>query len=229
MANSRPTIEPFKGENFPNWKFRVEMLLSEFDVLECVGDQFQKSLKKADDKAAKKDAKAKNIIVQSVADSHLNILRGKATAYEMWRVLTETYEKKGLCGKLMIKRKMLGMKQGDSESIQDYIQRFDAVMSELASVDPDSIMKSEEVVCNFLMGVHPKFGTVVTIIENMDQDDVSLEFVKRRLQNEEEKSKSSSVGMSSSKPSAMTFHASKQPTKTVVWKSWSLPETLFLE
>lgn len=95
MANARPvTIDQFKGENFTNWKFRVEMLLAEYDVLDCVTNQsFVKSITKGDEKAVKKDTKAKNILVKCVADSHLSILKGKQTSYQMWRALIETREK----------------------------------------------------------------------------------------------------------------------------------------
>uniref|UniRef100_A0A8D8WYB7 Copia protein n=1 Tax=Cacopsylla melanoneura TaxID=428564 RepID=A0A8D8WYB7_9HEMI len=187
MALSRPSIEPFRGENFLTWKFRVQSLLAECDVLECVEREATvKSVKKGEEKALKKDAKAKNIIVQCVADSHVSILQGKATAYDMWKSLSDSYEKKGLCGKMILKKKLLSMKMSDSETVQEYTQRFETVISELKTVD-DSVMKTDELICNYMMGLHEKFNTIVSLIESQDPDELTFEYVKRRMKNEEEK------------------------------------------
>lgn len=159
-------------------------------------------------KVLKKDAKAKNLIVQCIADSHLGIIREKETAHEMWRALENTYEKKGLCGTLMKKRKLLGMKMIENEPIQQYIQRFDAVITELrSSVDPDTEIKDDELVCNFLMGVSKKYDTVVSIIESMDSSEVTFEFIKRRLRNEDEKNSTVVKSENSVKP--VSFNASR--------------------
>lgn len=56
------------------------------------------------------------------------------------------------------------------------------------------------------MGVHERFST---IIENMSQDNVTFEYVKRKLQNDDEKLKSSSSNNVTSKSDPMTFQASK--------------------
>uniref|UniRef100_A0A8D8ZCS3 Copia protein n=1 Tax=Cacopsylla melanoneura TaxID=428564 RepID=A0A8D8ZCS3_9HEMI len=104
----RTTIDPFNGVNFQTWKFRMESLLSEYDCLECVQNKMStKPNKQLDEKMIKRDAKARNCIVQNLADSHLNTVRGCTTAYEMWKTLSETYERKGLCGKIMLKKKLL--------------------------------------------------------------------------------------------------------------------------
>uniref|UniRef100_A0A8D8YYP1 Uncharacterized protein n=1 Tax=Cacopsylla melanoneura TaxID=428564 RepID=A0A8D8YYP1_9HEMI len=98
----------------------------------------------------------------------------------MWKSLSDSYEKKGLCGKMILKKKLL------SETVQEYTQRFETVISELKTVD-DSVMKTDELICNYMMGLHEKFNTIVSLIESQDPDELTFEYVKRRMKNEEEK------------------------------------------
>ncbi|KAG5870258.1 hypothetical protein JTB14_012268 [Gonioctena quinquepunctata] len=67
-------IVQFHGENFSTWKFRVEVILQEYGVFECLTKD-----PPADEAARKnfdqQDNKAKSIIIQCVADSHLEYVR----------------------------------------------------------------------------------------------------------------------------------------------------------
>ncbi|KAG5897999.1 hypothetical protein JTB14_007944 [Gonioctena quinquepunctata] len=64
-------ILQFHGENFSTWKFGVEVILQEYDVFEC------STKDPSADEAARKnfDQRAKSIIIQCVADSHLEYVR----------------------------------------------------------------------------------------------------------------------------------------------------------
>ncbi|KAI5747542.1 hypothetical protein M8J77_015823 [Diaphorina citri] len=185
MAGVQMRIEPFNGSNFQNWKYRVEGQLSEQDCKICLEPSFKEVLSKGnDEKAVKKDNRAKNIIIQCLHDNQLTIVREKETAYDMWQALNDTYEKKGLCGKMLLKKKLLGLRMTQNETIDNYILRFESVLNELKSVDTE--MTEEDKICTLLMGVDKKYNTVVSIIESMDLE-VTYEFVKRRLKNEDEK------------------------------------------
>lgn len=180
------SIESFNGTNFPAWKFRMKCLLAEHDCSANIETKIRnKGGKKFDEKELRKDAKAKNLIVQNVADSHLSLLQNCDCAYEMWKILTDQFEKKGMCGKIMIKKKLMNMKMNNDESVQDYSQRFDTVVSELKSLEEE--VKDSEILCQYLIGINEKYSTLVSIIENMKEEDLSLDYVKRRLLNEEEK------------------------------------------
>lgn len=196
MAASKPAIEQFKGDNFQNWKFRVESLLLENDLIECVENaKFPKLIDK-DNNARKKDNRAKNLIIQSIHDSKLSIVRGKPTAYSMWLALVDMFEKKGLCGKLMLKKKLLNMKMTQSETVDEYVQRFEKVIEELEATGDDDEMSDEDKICNLLMGLTSKFDLAIHIIESLP--DMTFEKVKKHLRNEEEKLMSRNSGHSNS-------------------------------
>uniref|UniRef100_A0A8D9E7F0 Retrovirus-related Pol polyprotein from transposon TNT 1-94 n=1 Tax=Cacopsylla melanoneura TaxID=428564 RepID=A0A8D9E7F0_9HEMI len=149
MATSvQVRIEPFNGSNFQNWKFRVEGQLLENDCKVCLEPSFQKQLEKGEEKAIKKDNRAKNILIQCLRP--LTIVREKRTAFDMWRALSETYEKKGMCGKILLKKKLLGTRMTPNETIDNYILRFESVLSELRTVDSE--MSEDDTICSFLMG-----------------------------------------------------------------------------
>lgn len=116
MAFSRSYNVPlFNGDNFLNWKFRMESLLTEHDVVASVkyenyltDDSTDTSGSKMDKPERKrKDNVAKNIIVQCIHDNQLNLLRNKNSAYEMWNALIDTFQKKGLSGKLVLKKEIV--------------------------------------------------------------------------------------------------------------------------
>ncbi|KAI5734853.1 hypothetical protein M8J77_011241 [Diaphorina citri] len=106
----------FNGEGFNSWKFRMENLLSEQGVLGAINSKdFTTVGTTAEiEKAVKLDCKAKNLIVQCVGDSQLNSLRNKTSAYEMWVTLVNNFEKKGLCGKLIVGKEKIILNQNEA-------------------------------------------------------------------------------------------------------------------
>lgn len=101
-------IPLFDGSNFSNWKFRMQTLLNELDLLEFVeGDykvqvQFleadtaiETTRKRAELKALeKRDQKCRSQIIQRVADSHLEYVKDFQSANAIWNSLSETFERK---------------------------------------------------------------------------------------------------------------------------------------
>lgn len=74
-------VEPLVGSNYYNWKFRMEMILAEHNVLEYVTEETKPSSLTSE--PAKKDFKindnkAKSIIVQCVDDSQLECFKRHA-------------------------------------------------------------------------------------------------------------------------------------------------------
>jgi len=71
-------ITQFAGTNFPSLKFRVETLLEEFGVRACLTDIEPSSTQRVElEKWQKDDKKCKSLIVQCVADSHLEYVMAK--------------------------------------------------------------------------------------------------------------------------------------------------------
>lgn len=89
-AKEKYLITPFAGNNFNAWSFRLESILKEQGALKAIEEE-----NFAEDEAnAKTEAKAEAIIIGTVADSHLEYLRDKKTAYAMYKNLKDSFEKK---------------------------------------------------------------------------------------------------------------------------------------
>ena len=111
-------IPLFDGSNFGNWKFRIETLLTELELLELTemsyvdrvqflseGTAAEKTKKEKELEVwAKKDKKCRNQIVQRIADSHLEYAKDRETAFDIWKSLTGTFERKGIASHLLIRK-----------------------------------------------------------------------------------------------------------------------------
>lgn len=178
------SIEPLSGNNYHTWKFRIELILEEREVLDYV--KCQVALEEA--AAKKKDNKAKSILVQCIEDSEIESLRDCKTAYEMWKMLGNKYEKKGLPGQLYLKRKLLSMKLKENECPIKFVEEFDSLVRQLKSANIE--ITDEDLICNFLLSLPSSYNTFVTVIENLSG--VTFEMVKNKLLAENEKRKISS-------------------------------------
>lgn len=172
-------IEPLNGNNYNNWKFRMEMILAENEVKKLVENEVDAT--KSDE--VKKDNKAKSLIIQCVDDSQLESLRDCQTAYAMWNVLDGKYEKKGLPGQLFLKKKLLSMRLKENESLIKFIEDFENIIRQLKSAKVD--MKDDDMICTLLLSLPKSYETIATVIENVPG--VTYEEVKVKLLAESEK------------------------------------------
>uniref|UniRef100_A0A1Y1MQF0 Endonuclease n=2 Tax=Photinus pyralis TaxID=7054 RepID=A0A1Y1MQF0_PHOPY len=180
-------IDQLTGDNYFNWKFRMQMILDENGVIDCI--EKQTDVTKLNEEGAKKfkknDSKARSLIVQCVVDDLLECLRDKSDAFSMWTVLENKFEKKGLTGQLFLKRKMLSMKLKEGEPLAAFILEFEDVLRQLKASKVN--MDEKDVICNLLLALPKSYETVVTVIENMEPGSLTYEDVKKRLLSEEEK------------------------------------------
>lgn len=210
--NNNYNIEPLNANNFHTWKFRMEMLLLEKGVNDMAKNAFNEdnySEEREREKAKRKDNMCKNLIVQCLGDSQIDLVRGKKTAHDMWRCLEDMYEQKGLSGQLHLKRKLMSLKMKEGDDIESFLLKFDGVVHELKATGAD--IKEEDLACNLLMALPMSFQTIVTIIENMEPEKVTIEFIKTKLRTEIEKRRVSGDDIQdSSRPTA--FVTSKNVT-----------------
>lgn len=183
------TVFPqLNSDNFHNWKFRVSALLEEKRLEETLTKE-ESDFEVERDKINFKinDAKAKSIIIQCVTDKHLDIIKDSATAKNMMKSLEGVFQRKSVFSKLTLKKKLLTMKCGRNERLEDHFQKFDNVMRELESVG--SKVDESDKVCHLLLSLNEDYGPVITAIETLNSE-VTMEFVKSRLLDEELKIKS---------------------------------------
>jgi hypothetical protein len=134
----------YAGEDFPGWKFNMEMLLKERGLWTVVEQgveaeakryMVKKKLKSDDAEAAmivasEMNEKALAKIVLHVDERYQAVLRGEKLAKEAWRKLSENYEKNTAEVQMLLRDKVSSMKlQGAEfltlESVRRHLLRVD--------------------------------------------------------------------------------------------------------
>lgn len=72
-----------------------------------------------------RDAKAKSIVAQCITGKHLDLLKDASTAKEMMKILKNMFESNSTFSKLHLKRKLLSLKSGQNERLEDFVLKFE--------------------------------------------------------------------------------------------------------
>lgn len=180
-------IKPFDGIGFSNWEFRISLLLEQNSVLHVLTEDPPVA---AEELAIfkKHDVKARNIIVQCIADNILTMIKDKRTAKEIMETLRATYERKGMKSLVNAQKKWRKMEYRSDKPLQDFFQEFEVVCSEVKTAGGK--MDDAEVVNQLLVAMPSDFDGVVSAMDimfNKDKSAVTLEYVKNTLLAEEER------------------------------------------
>lgn len=192
QTEEKYSICQFNGQNYSNWKFRVETLLEEFGVKECVDNApLSDSAKLLTWK--NNDKKCMSLLVQCIADTHLEYVRCKASK-EAWDCLAATFERKGIAGKLYLRKRLLILKLAEGDPLEEHFVIFDSLVRQLKT--SGAKLDEMDVVCHLLLTLPSSFDNIVTAIETLSLDKLKIDFIKSRLLDDEEKRKNKSIDSS---------------------------------
>lgn len=168
-------IIPFNGTGFDNWKFRLSSVLKAMECSEVLSNVESSR----DELWRKKNYKACMIIIQSVADSHLEYIKEVDVAYEMMKKLEGIFDKKGTCSKFYLLKELTSLKYNCDSNIHDHFAKCDRLFRELKNLG--SNFDESDISCFLLLSMPKEFESVVTAIRTLSEDDLKMEFVKSRL------------------------------------------------
>lgn len=177
-------VRPFDGTGFSTWMVRVKTCLGRHGVASVLESQEVKENEK--EAFRKLDAHARDIIVQSVSDNVLEIIKEKSTAKDMIETLKSTYEKKGLASRIDLQRKFRNLSMAGGSNLQSFLLEFDRTLAELKMAGGK--MDDDEVIIQLLSAMPSDFKAVVTSIDvlfSKEPETVTLDFVKSKLLSEE--------------------------------------------
>lgn len=176
----------FDGNNFDNWLYRMGILLDGKGYNEFMKTKLA-DLVAAETDAAKKltikndEKKCKSLIVRYIHDSQLEYIKAHETVYEIIDALKKVFQRKSVAGQLILRRRLLTMKF-DGEDIADHFLAFDKAVRELKSIG--ATLEEIDVVCHLLLTLPESYDGLVTALETLDPEKLTLDFVKSRLMDE---------------------------------------------
>lgn len=194
----------FNGKDFNNWKFRVEILLREHDVEEFITKslgEYDEAIviagdaqnvidrkNKLKEDLKKKERKCFSLIVQRIGNDYLEYVKGKNNPKDAWTSLCSAFERKGVSNRMFLRRKLLTLTMKENENLESHLLTFEQILRDLKAVGAK--MEEEDIVCQLLLSLPESYESVVTALETMKPEELTMEFVKGRLLDRDIKKKS---------------------------------------
>lgn len=200
-------IKQFDGTGYSNWEFRMKLLLEHHGVLEMLSTippveptehaTFKKS-----------DVKARNLIVNCLADNVLEVIKEKTTAKEIIDTLRGIYVQSGVASQVQLQRRLRNLKYSGKSALSEFLLDYEKTVSELRNCG--GTIQETEVISQLLAAMPDCYQGVVTaldVIFSQDVKAVSLEFVKSKLLMEEARQSKFSDHSGSSEQGETAFAA----------------------
>ncbi|CAB0002518.1 unnamed protein product, partial [Nesidiocoris tenuis] len=175
-------LKPFDGSGFYDWEYRM---LTRLDRENCKAALFPKPEKMSDEDFRKLDVKAKDIIVQWVADCVISTIREKQTAREMYEALKTTYTRAGLAARQDLKRQLNEMRFNKG-SLTTFFETFFSKIQELKSAGGK--LDDDEIITMLLTAMPKSYQVVSTTLDllfTQNPAGLTIELVKNKLLQEE--------------------------------------------
>lgn len=185
---TKKNIVPFNGQRYSIWKRRIRALLNELDVLKVIDEDPPEMV---DDEWNKAERTAKGVIIQFLCDSLLSFAEEHITAKEIVQKLDTLYERKSLPSQLAIRKQLLEMKfKGDTPLIIHFTV-FEDFMIELLAAGAQ--LTETDKIAHLLLTLPADYNGVITALETLSEENITLAFVKTRLLDQEVKLKNTST------------------------------------
>jgi hypothetical protein len=183
----------YAGEDFPGWKFNMEMLLKERGLWTVVEQgveaeakryMVKKKLKGDDAEAAmivasEMNEKALAKIVLHLDERYQAVLRGEKSAKEAWRNLSENYEKNTAEVQMLLRDKLLNERMGVEENMEEHLNKMIKMADQLQKAGGKEDEKS--VVHYILRSLPESWSSYVSSMKLQGAEFLTLESVRRHL------------------------------------------------
>lgn len=152
-------------------------------------------------------------MIQCLHDDLLELTRGKIKVYDVWTALKDAFSRKSIAKQIYLMQELFGMKLRADEALQSFFVRFDKKIRELKEIGEK--LEEVDIVIRLMMLMPETYRPVISALETLDRNDVTVTQVKSRLLEEELRINKTSSEELFEHPTAM--HAA-QSRKTTPYK-----------
>lgn len=182
--DSNGGIPQFNGRGFDQWQFRVRTALDALDLVDVLtGDPPQDATAK--NLFEKRDRKAKERLVAFVHNDCLGYIRDKPTAKAMWESLQSAFAKKSVVNQVLIRKQLTKLRMKEGESIVTHLVAFEDLIRQLKM--SGAKVEESDMVAQLFVSLPEKYDPLVTALQNLENDKLTINTVKERLMMEESK------------------------------------------
>jgi len=215
--NFKPPL--FSGKDFNNRKYRLELHLDELELLAHVQKDLEDLLEphkvsEADDESARmskedkrhfitqNDKKCKNQIINRIHCSQLEVVKGKSTAYGVWKALEARFEARHTTARVNLCKQFSQLKyMPKQQTFREYCTSFSKILRELK--EAGEVIDEEGEIIRFLMTMPESYDTVVSPLQTIASN-LTMEYVQVSIEQFEIRTRDRAAGAASraSVPSA---------------------------
>lgn len=170
------------GAGFQHWSLRVMMFLDSVGVLNTLTQDTPEAAAEKK-KFEESDRKAKNHIVSFLTNECLAIVCEKKTAREMWKALENSFAKRSISTQNLVRKQLNRLKLRDGDSMRAHLLAFDDLIRQLKTAGEK--IEEADLVISLFQTLPDTYDPLVTALENIPEEELSLEAVKQRLLAEE--------------------------------------------
>lgn len=109
--------------NYATWSFAMQMVLIDNDLWDCVEDSFIPNT----ETSKKRDAKARAKICLMLSENVYPLVTEAKTAKDTWMSLKRAYADAGLMRRLLLLKKLFGIKLDQFQDIEAYVSEIQAL------------------------------------------------------------------------------------------------------
>ena len=188
--DTKATIIPLNGKNYPTWKVQCRMALIKDGLWGIVkGTEVTPGEGNAEAQRkylARRDC-ALALVVLAVEPTLLYLLGDPEDPQVVWTKLEEQFQRRTWANKLQLRRKLFSLKLKEGGSVNEHIKTMTKIFEELAVIgDPVS---EEDRVVHLLASLPESYDVLVTALEAQSENVPMWELVTERLLHEETKLK----------------------------------------
>ena len=160
-------IENFTSDNFPLWKWRMEILLDDKGLLKIVNGEEVAPKKEQDTETYnKREKKAYALIGLNLGDRQVEEIRHTKTAKEAWDTLMKLNESSTMANVLRLKREFLTTKMKPGDKVREHAQKLRNIASQLQVIG--HTLPKDEVTYILLNSLPSSYGHLVVSMHDSD-------------------------------------------------------------